>query len=238
MACLEFINVTYRYDAGAEAALKDVCAKFESGKVYAVVGESGSGKSTLLSLASGLDTCKEGKILYDGRDLNKIDRDRYRAKSAGVIFQGFNLLQNSTAVYNIILSMDIGDSYEGSGGRREAHNGRNGRKERKEAAYALLEKVGIGREAADRKILKLSGGEQQRVGVARALSNGPGIVFADEPTGNLDSETEEAVLAILAGLAREGGKCVVIATHSDAAASVADEVFEMRAGRLLPSALC
>jgi len=221
MKCLELVNVSYRYEGSSETVLKKVNAEFESGKVYTVVGESGAGKSTLLSLISGLDTCKEGKILYNGQNMNALDRNEYRSKRIGVIFQSYNLLLNSTAVYNITLSMNISES-----DIKE-------RKAKKTAAYALLEKVGIDRETADRKILKLSGGEQQRVGIARALSHDPDVIIADEPTGNLDAETEEAVLGILTRLAHEDGKCVIIVTHSDIVTAIADEVIGIRGGQLL-----
>ena len=221
MKCLELVNVTYRYDGSQEAVLKKVSATFENGKVYTIVGESGAGKSTLLSLISGLDTCKEGDILYNGKSLRELDRDEYRSQSVGVVFQGYNLLLNSTAVYNIALSMNISES-----DIKE-------RRAKKAAAYAVLDKVGIDRETADRKILKLSGGEQQRVGIARALSHDPDVIIADEPTGNLDAETEEAVLSILTRLAHEDDKCVIIVTHSDVVTSIADEVIGIQAGRLL-----
>ena len=221
MKCLELVNVAYRYDGSKDTVLKKANAEFESGKVYAIVGESGAGKSTLLSLISGLDTCTDGKILYNGRNLRELDRDEYRSKSVGVVFQGYNLLLNSTAVYNITLSMNISESDI------------KDRKAKKETAYTLLEKVGIDRETANRKILKLSGGEQQRVGIARALSHGPDVMIADEPTGNLDSETEGAVLSILTRLAHEDGKCVIIVTHSDVVTAIADEVIGIRAGQLL-----
>ena len=221
MKCLELVNVTYRYEGSSEPVLKKVSASFESGKVYTIVGESGAGKSTLLSLISGLDICKEGKILYNGKNLRELDRDDYRSKSVGVIFQGYNLLLNSTAVYNITLSMNISES-----DIKE-------KKAKKSAAYSLLEKVGIDKETADRKILKLSGGEQQRVGIARALSHSPDVIIADEPTGNLDAETEEAVLGILTRLAHEDGKCVIIVTHSDIVTAIADEVIGIRSGQLI-----
>jgi putative ABC transport system ATP-binding protein len=231
MKCLELAYVSYRYEGGAETVLKKVSASFESGKVYTIVGQSGAGKSTLLSLISGLDTCKEGAILYKEKNLRELDRDEYRSKSVGVIFQGFNLLLNSSAVYNITLSMNISGTDAVS-----RKNAVNGRREKKQAAYELLDKVGIDRETADRKILKLSGGEQQRVGIARALSHNPDVIIADEPTGNLDEETEKAVLDILTRLAREDNKCVIIVTHSDAVTSIADEVIGIRAGRLLSGA--
>jgi len=110
MKCLELVNVSYRYEGGTEAVLKKVSASFESGKVYTIIGQSGAGKSTLLSLISGLDTCKDGDIFYNEKNMLQIDRDEYRSKSVGVIFQSYNLLLNSTAVYNITLSMNISES--------------------------------------------------------------------------------------------------------------------------------
>jgi putative ABC transport system ATP-binding protein len=224
MKCLELQNVSYRYDGGTETVLNGISATFESGKVYTIIGQSGAGKSTLLSLISGLDVCKEGDILYKEKSVRKLDRDEYRSKSVGVIFQSFNLLLNSTAVYNITLSMNISESDIKS------------KQAKKEYAYELLEKVGMGYETANRKILRLSGGEQQRVGIARALSHNPDIIIADEPTGNLDSETETAVLDILTRLAHEDNKCVIVVTHSENVTAIADEVIGIRAGRLLNGA--
>lgn len=221
MKCLELVNVSYHYNGGTESVLKEVSASFESGKVYTIIGQSGAGKSTLLSLISGLDTCKDGDIYYNGTNLRSIARDEYRSKNVGVIFQSHNLLLNSTAIYNITLSMNISES-----DIKE-------RKAKKEYAYKLLQKVGIDRETADRKILRLSGGEQQRVGIARALSHTPGVIIADEPTGNLDSDTENSVLEILCHLAHEDNKCVIIVTHSENVTAIADEVIEIKAGRLL-----
>jgi putative ABC transport system ATP-binding protein len=222
--CLEIANVSYRYDGSNETVLKQINAGFERGKVYTIIGQSGAGKSTLLSLISGLDTCREGDIFYNGKNLREIDRDDYRSKHIGVIFQSYNLLLNSTAVYNITLSMNISDS-----NIKE-------KSVKKDYAYSLLQKVSIDRETADRKILKLSGGEQQRVGIARALSHDPDIIIADEPTGNLDTDTENAVLEILSKLAREDNKCVIIVTHSENVTNIADEVIGIRGGRLLTGA--
>jgi len=220
MKCLEIQNVSYRYEGGTEDVLKNVSASFESGKVYAIVGQSGAGKSTLLSLISGLDTCKDGNITYNGKDMRELDRDEYRSKSVGVIFQSYNLLLNSTAVYNITLSMNISES-----NIKE-------RQAKKDFAYALLEKVGIDRETADRKILKLSGGEQQRVGIARALSHNPDLIIADEPTGNLDEETAMNIVALLKKSAYEHQKCVIIVTHSMDVAKQADVIYSLEKGNL------
>ena len=218
MKCLELIDVSYHYEGSTDDVLKKVNASFESGKVYAIVGQSGAGKSTLLSLISGLDYCKDGNIYYNGKNLQEIDRDEYRSKNVGVIFQSYNLLLNSTPVYNITLSMNI------------SGNNINERKAKKDHAYTLLDKVGIDRETADRKILKLSGGEQQRVGIARALSHNPNVIIADEPTGNLDEKTEADILEIFTQLAHDEGKCIIIVTHSDNVSAIADIVYQIEAG--------
>jgi len=210
-------NVTYKYEGMKRNVLKGVSAAFEAGKVYTIMGRSGSGKTTLLSLIAGLDVCAGGKILHGENDLKEIDRDEYRAKEIGVVFQALNLINNYTAIENIVLSMNIGESNE---------------KDKKAFAYSLLDKVGIDRETADRKILKLSGGEQQRVGIARALAHDPDIIIADEPTGNLDTETENDVLKILTSLAHDEGKCVIIVTHSKKVTSIADVVFSIKDGNL------
>lgn len=219
MNLLTLKNVTYKYEGTKKDALKEVSANFEPGKVYTIVGRSGSGKSTLLSLMSGLDVCTTGEILYGDNNLKKVDRDEYRAKNIGVIFQSFNLLTNATAVENIVLSMNISGSKV---------------PDKKSFAYNLLEKVGIDKETADRKILKLSGGEQQRVGIARALSHNPNIIIADEPTGNLDESTEKEVLKIFSSLAHDDGKCVIIVTHSKEVTLIADVILVMNNGKIMP----
>jgi len=210
-------KVSYKYDQAKSFALRRVDGAFEAGKIYTIIGKSGSGKSTLLSLLAGLDVAKGGEILYGNKSLKQLDRDDYRARNIGVVFQGYNLLTNTTAVKNIVLSMEISGSKEA---------------DKKQYAYDLLAKVGINRETAERKILKLSGGEQQRVAIARALSHEPNVILADEPTGNLDSDTEEEILAIFASLAHVEGKCVIIVTHSKRITAIADVVYGMNAGQL------
>ena len=217
MSVLTLSNVGYKYDGTRKNVLKGVSASFDAGKVYTIVGKSGSGKSTLLSLIAGLDVCTDGKILHGENDLKEINRDDYRAKGIGVVFQAFNLITNSTAIDNIVLSMQISGSNE---------------RNKKSFAYELLDKVGIDKETADRKVLKLSGGEQQRVGIARALAHNPNIIIADEPTGNLDTDTENDVLNILTSLAHNEDKCVIIVTHSKKVSSIADEVWGMKDGKL------
>ena len=222
MGTLALKDVSYKYEGSSKTIFKDVNLRFGPGKVYAIVGRSGAGKSTLLSLLAGLDTCTTGSIAYDGEDLTLMGRDRFRARKAGIIFQSLNLLTNATAVDNIVLSMNI-SGMRGMG--------------KKEKAYSLLEKVGIDGAKARRRILKLSGGEQQRVAVARAIAHSPELVIADEPTGNLDRETEKSILGIFEGLAHGEGKCVVIVTHSRRVAAIADEVWGVDKGafRLLPA---
>jgi len=210
-------NVTYKYSGTKKNVLKGLNAEFEAGKVYTIMGKSGSGKSTLLSLIAGLDICTGGEIQHSGTDLKDLDRDEYRAKSIGVIFQAYNLLTNSTAVENIVLSMNIS-------GTKETN--------KKAFAYNLLEKMGIDRETADRKILKLSGGEQQRIATARALAHNPDILIADEPTGNLDTSTEDDILKIFTALAHKDNKCVIIVTHSKKVTSIADKVYNIKDGRI------
>lgn len=192
---------------------------FECGQIYAIIGKSGSGKTTLLSLLAGLDVCSEGSVTYHQTSLKDINRDVYRAQEIGVIFQNYNLLYTSTAIGNIKLSMNISKMDIA---------------DKKAYAHALLDKVGIPMEDRNRKILKLSGGEQQRVAIARALSHQPSIILADEPSGNLDQDSEEQIMKILRKQAHEQGKCVIMVTHSRKAANYADEIWSMnKNGELL-----
>ena len=167
---------------------------------------------------AGLDVCREGTISYNGENLKCINRDKYRTLNIGVVFRSYNLLLNASAVENVVLSMNL------SGDRSRG---------KKQSAYRLLEKVGIDRVTADRKILKLSGGEQQRTGIARALSHNPDILIADESTRNLDEDTEEEIMQILTSLVKNEGCCVILATHSHKVASYADEVLGLSDGRLV-----
>jgi len=215
MSTLALQNVTYKYEGSSQNIFKDVNMDFEKGKVYTIVGKSGAGKSTLLNLLAGLDTATEGSVTYENKNLAEMNLNRYRAKNAGIIFQGLNLLTNATAIDNIVLSMNISGV---SGVNKKAK------------AYELLEKVGISKEKATRKILKLSGGEQQRVAIARALAHDPELIVADEPTGNLDKQTEDSILKILSRLAHDEGKCVIIVTHSKKVTNIADEMWGLDKG--------
>lgn len=208
---LELQNVGYCYN-GKELVLRHVNYRFEGGRIYAITGRSGAGKTTLLSLLSQLTKPTEGKILYNGLDVSEVDQYLYRSQYAGVIFQSFNLLMHLTAVENVMLSMDIA-----------------GVKKENNRAYAmeLLEKVGLSKEESQRRILKLSGGQQQRVAIARAVSYDPSILLADEPTGNLDEDTQDEIMEIFKGLAYEEQKCIILVTHSPVVASLADEVYAL-----------
>jgi len=217
MNALTLNQVSYEYGRAKKPAIQNISATFEAGKVVAIVGKSGAGKTTLLSLISGLDTATKGEILYKGKDLRHLDRDHYRSKGIGVVFQGFNLLTGATALENILLSMNISQ-----------HKSKN----KKESALKLLQSLGIDLEKSNRKVLKLSGGEQQRIAIARALAHEPDILIADEPTGNLDSDTEAEILEIFKKLAHVDGKCVLIVTHSDKVADIADEIWQMADGTL------
>lgn len=210
-------QVTFGYGKAHKAVLKRVSADFAPGKVYVIMGKSGAGKSTLLSLLSGLDICSSGEILYKGSNIAQINRDTYRAKSLGIVFQSYNLLTNASAIDNVILSMDI-----------SGHKAENA----KQKAYMLLESLGIDRQMANRKVLKLSGGEQQRIAIAGAIAHDPDIIIADEPTGNLDAETEQAIMGILIKLAHEQNRCVIIVTHSKDVAEYADELWGLAKGNL------
>ena len=215
MNTLALQNVSYQYEGTKKVVFKDVSMDFEAGKVYTIVGKSGAGKSTLLSLLSGLDVATTGRVAYGGESLAEMNRNHYRARKAGIIFQSLNLITNATAIDNIILSMNI--------------SGMKG-VDKKARALELLEKVGISPEKAQRKILKLSGGEQQRIGIARALAHDPELIIADEPTGNLDKKTEDKILKIFESLAHDERKCVIIVTHSKKVTMVADEIWGVDKG--------
>lgn len=212
MNILAIEHLYYSYDKGKTPVLKDINFEFEKGNSYAIVGKSGSGKTTLLSLISGLDNASSGKILYDEKDISKIDKFKYRSRNIGVIFQNFNLLFHLTALENVMLSMDIAGI--------KVDNP-------KKHALDILSKVNIDKAKANRRILKLSGGEQQRVAIARALSYNPDVILADEPTGNLDSETEEDVIKILNSLSKNDNKCVIIVTHSKKVSQSVDIVYKI-----------
>ncbi|MGN0418655.1 ABC transporter ATP-binding protein [Anaerostipes faecalis] len=211
MKILTLNDISYSYEGNTKKVFEHLSYEFNEGNIYAIVGRSGAGKTTLLSLLSGLETPTEGTILFKEKDIRQIDRYLYRSKYVGIIFQSFNLLSHLTALENVILSMDVsGIKYP----------------DKKAKAMELLAKVGLNEDEAKRRVLKLSGGQQQRVAIARALSYEPEVILADEPTGNLDHETENEIMKIFKNLASEG-KCIIIVTHSQEVAQQADEIKEL-----------
>lgn len=209
---LELKNVSFRYSKDSRRVLNDLSYSFEEGKLYAIVGRSGAGKTTLLSLLSGLAVPEKGEVLMKGENIANLDRYHYRSHDIGVIFQSFNLLPKYTALENVLLSMDIA----------KAHYD-----DKKQYAMDLLKKVALDEEEANRRILKLSGGQQQRVAIARALSYDPKIILADEPTGNLDQETQKEIMDIFLDLAHKEHRCVIIVTHSPQVAKAADALYRL-----------
>lgn len=209
MSVLSLQSISFSY--GKTPVLKDISYEFEKGRIYCIIGKSGAGKTTLLSLLSGLAAPSSGTILYDGKDVAKIDKYTFRSKYIGVVFQSFNLLTKYTALENVILSMDV------AGYKTE---------NKKERALRLLESVGLDDDEANRRVLKLSGGQQQRVAIARALSYDPDIILADEPTGNLDKDTQDEIMQIFRSLA-DSGKCVILVSHSHDVANACDERYEL-----------
>lgn len=210
MSVLSLQNISFSY--GKTPVLRDVSFEFEKGKIYCIVGKSGAGKTTLLSLLSGLASPTTGEIIYDGKNVAKIDKYTFRSKYIGVVFQSFNLITKYTALENVILSMDVA-GYKC--------------KNKKQRALELLSSVGLDEDEANRRVLKLSGGQQQRVAIARALSYNPDIILADEPTGNLDSETQNEIMHIFRDLADQG-KCVILVSHSPDVATMCDERYELK----------
>ena len=220
MALVELRNVSKIYRLGEEEirALDDVTLDIEGGEFISIIGPSGSGKSTLMHILGCLDSPTKGTIRLDGTMIqNASSRElaAIRNRKIGFVFQFFNLLPKLSVVQNVELPM----IYSGISGR-----------ERRERALAALESVGMGNRAKHRPS-QLSGGQQQRAAIARALVNSPRIVFADEPTGNLDSHTGEAILQLFRGLSRQG-RTIVLVTHDPEIAAVTPRRIEIRDGKI------
>ena len=220
MSILKLENVGYRYkDAPKDSyVFKNVNYEFEQGKMYAIKGKSGSGKTTLLSLITGLEKCTDGKVLYDGKDLKKMNLDTYRNTDIGIVFQSYNLLPSLTAIENIILSMDIS--------KVKVNN-------KKEKALSLMKSVGLSENQAKRKILKLSGGEQQRVSIARAIVKNPKLLLCDEPTGALDSKTGKEIIKLLLSLCEEYQTTIVVVTHNSNLAELGTRLIRIGDGKII-----
>ncbi len=200
-------------------ALRGIDLTIQPGEFVAIMGPSGSGKSTLMHLLGCLDLPSDGLVQLDGHDITKLDEDtlaQIRGKKIGFIFQTFNLIPTLTALENVELPL----FFQGVP-----------RAERRARALELLHKVGL-EERAHHRPAQLSGGERQRVAIARALANDPEIILADEPTGNLDSESGQAILDLLAQLHREG-KTIILVTHNPEAAAYAQRILRIKDGRLV-----
>lgn len=220
MENLKVDNLSHQFRDGDKIknVLNNVTQEFVPGKLYAILGYSGSGKTTLISFLAGLDTADMGEILYDGMNIKDYGLDKYRRNKAATIFQQYNLIDHQTAYQNVMTSCGITQNELPPN--------------IKSVAYNLLDFVGIGKTKADRKVSKLSGGEQQRVAIARALATNVDLIFADEPTGNLDSESEREIIKLFRNMAIKYNKCVIIVTHSDQVANEADVVLRIADGEL------
>ena len=211
---LELDKVSYHYNqpSGVLDILKDVSYKFEKGKLYAITGPSGSGKSTAISLLAGLDNPKEGKIIYNEKDLKKIGLNNYRKNNVEIVFQSHNLLTYMSALDNILSAMKIAMVKKDKP---------------KEYVLSVLESLKIDNNMATRSVKKLSGGQMQRVAIARAITCNGDIIIADEPTGNLDKKTASEIIEIFKKIAYVDNKCVIVVTHSQALAKNADVRLEL-----------
>jgi putative ABC transport system ATP-binding protein len=222
MPQLKLEGVTKEYTLGKSIvrALRGLDLAVSKSEVVAIMGPSGSGKSTLLHILGALDTPTDGSAYIEETDLAALKEQqlaRLRGKKIGFVFQTFNLSQTLSAQINVELPMIFQGIHK---------------TERAKRARELLDKVGLGDRVKHRPN-ELSGGEQQRVAIARALANDPEIILADEPTGNLDTESGETILALLRKLSREDGKTVILVTHDPEAAAIADRIIRLRDGRVL-----
>ncbi|MBL8121818.1 ABC transporter ATP-binding protein [Candidatus Saccharibacteria bacterium] len=214
------LSKVFRSEGGSVTAVDDISFSVDDGEFASIVGTSGSGKSTLLALLGALDSPTNGDIIIDDRTITGL-RDRqlvdYRRKTIGFVFQNYNLVPNLSAVENVMLPMEY------------AHVPAS---ERRKRAKKLLEQVGITDEKLQRKPGRLSGGEQQRVSIARALANKPKLILADEPTGNLDSENGTMIFDLLHKLARSEHTTILVVTHDLDIAGRTDRTFKLKDGKL------
>jgi len=219
---LEVKNLVKKFTSasGDVIALNDVNMKVETGEFASIIGKSGSGKSTLLSMLGALDIPTSGNIEVDGVDIAKLSINQqtsYRAKKIGFVFQYYNLIPNLTALENVMLALEFGGMPS---------------KQRKARAEQLLNDVGIEESQQLRRPARLSGGQQQRVSIARALANKPAIVLADEPTGNLDSETGKKIFDLLHKLSRSENTTIIAVTHDMDIAGRTDRTFTLKDGKI------
>ena len=219
---LRVSNLTKEFSSGDTkvVALEDVSFEVDTGRFVSIVGRSGSGKSTLLALIGALDKPTSGKIEVDDEEITKVPAralTKYRRAKIGFVFQSYNLVPNLTAVENVMLPMEL------AGVKKDEREGR---------ARKLLDQVGLNGNKQGRRPGRLSGGEEQRVAIARALANHPKVVLADEPTGNLDSQTAKVIVELLHQLARSQDTTILTVTHDPEIARRADVTFRLDDGKL------
>ena len=221
MSLLSAHNVIKKYEMGSETvhALNGVSVTIEPGEFVAILGTSGSGKSTLLNLFGGLDRPTTGDICFDGKSISELsayEMSRYRLKNVGMIFQSFNLIPTMTARENVSLALAFA-------GMKQS--------ERLERSTEMLARIGLG-ERTEHRPSELSGGEQQRVSIARALANDPQVLLADEPTGNLDSARATEILELLKAMQRAGKTTVIVTHDQELAGKFADRIIKLKDGKL------
>ncbi|MBS5670674.1 MAG: ABC transporter ATP-binding protein [Oscillospiraceae bacterium] len=220
MNCLQANEVVYAYQNKYQLvqALSGVSADFAQGQLYAIIGASGSGKTTFLSLLAGLDVPTSGSITWNGTSTAELDRDAYRLEHVSVIYQDFNLFSHLTVLENAAYPL---------------YARKMSKKEGDALAKEKLLALGLKEEQLGRFPNMLSGGEQQRVAIARSLAAGSEIILADEPTGNLDSENSRSIIESLRRLAKEENRCVIVVTHDPVVAEAADVVLRMQDGKFI-----
>ena len=207
MSILALNKVNYSYTNGKKI-LNNISMEFEKGKFYTILGVSGSGKTTLLSLLAGLYEPQSGKILYNNHDIREKVYENHRKNNVSLIFQNYNLIDYMTPLENLKIVNQKADK-------------------------TILNELGLKDDEIKRNVLKLSGGQQQRVAIARTLVANSPVILADEPTGNLDSDTEEEIIEILKTSAHKHGKCVIVVTHSKDLASKSDVILELKDKKLV-----
>ena len=207
MSILALNKVNYSYTNGKKI-LNNISMEFEKGKFYTILGVSGSGKTTLLSLLAGLDEPQSGKILYNNQDIREKGYENHRKNNVSLIFQNYNLIDYMTPLENLKIVNPKADK-------------------------TILNELGLNDDEIKRNVLKLSGGQQQRVAIARTLVANSPVILADEPTGNLDSDTEEEIIEILKTSAHKHGKCVIVVTHSKDLANKSDVILELKDKKLV-----
>ena len=211
MNILEIKDVTYNYSNSREKVLSSVNQKFELGQFYAIIGESGAGKSTLLSLLAGLDKPQEGQILFKNEDIENKGYSNHRKNNITLVFQNYNLIDYLTPIENVRLV-------------------------NKKASEDILLKLGLDKSQINRNVMKLSGGQQQKTSIGRAMITNPAIILADEPTGNLDSKSSDEVVTLLKKSNKDYKQTIIMITHNLEIAKVADRIITIEDGKIVKEA--